>query len=643
MGINSVSGSDGTIPSNTPGSGGANFNADLDTEIAGLLRGLNTLASSFDPDVINASSSSGIQSGPVLKASSVPLNFLITTLSVMRANLTEAIQDAVFGDLGILKTMFEQYLKFGKPGDLTAAIIAGTSSNNTPAEIQEFLDRLAAGTATPTQADIDNMFNQFKQWLHTLDTKDRSIVADSLTMILRLLPDTITPSSSQDFSDSSAAGGRALALTASTQTQTGADYLRELIRSLFDELMQYDILNAIVTAHKGALPTSALSGPDEEVLDANAYADRIADALKVLISHASALSNKATFSLLRDANGATINNTPVIDTAKAAAVLATFLRLLKPDSVENALNEIAGLIGIDVSKLSPEESAQVSTALARFLQDALVGSGLIALFQGLRGIYAQKQTPEEAQAQVQQLKERVFGLNGALNGDEITENTLADTLRRFQDFVQARPERQVALLGALSTVLEDSLKTNGVTGDTGLLAASVGDSVVRLFADNREINAKNIQEAIEAALAAQDRVLTPTQQDVIVNDVLKIAAGVVTQTEVQTGLIRAGAAAAAPRFAAQLNQVLYGVSIDGLDGKVTYANADGKPLSVVASISPSGVYAQGEDKNVDLGAFLLHLMDPASIVLQLANPIMYAGQASDIPGDRNIGPKTIGP
>lgn len=641
MGIEQVSGSGSTIPSNTPGSEGANFNAGLDTEIADLLRGLNTLASSFDPDVVNSSSNS-VQSGPVLKASSVPLNFLITTLSVMRANLTEAIQDSIFGDLGILKTMFEQYLKFGKPGDLTAAIIAGTASTNTPEEIQDFLDRLSAGTATPSQADIDNMFNQFKQWLQTLDTRDRSIVADSLIMILRLLPDTITPSTSQDFSDSSAAGGLSLPLKASTQTQTGPDYLRELIRSLFDELIQRDILNAIVIAHKEVLQTS-LSGADKELKDANTYADRVVDALKVLISHASALSNKAMFSLLRDANGATINNESIVDTAKATAVLATLVRLLQPDSVENALDEIASLIGIDVSKLTPDEATQVSTAVARFLQDALVGSGLIALFQGLRGVYAQKQTPEDAQRQIDLLKQRVFGLNGVLNGDLITEDTLSDTLGQFQSFIQARPERQVALSEALPTILEGSLKTLGVTGDRGLLAASVGDSVVRLFAENREINAINIQEAIQEALAAQDRVLTQPQQNILVADVLKIASSVITQQEVQTSLIRAGAALAAPRFAAQLNQVLYGFSIDGLDGKVTYAHEEGTPLSVVSSISPSGVAAQGTDMNVELGAFLLHLMDPASVVLQLANPIMYAGQPSDIPGDRNIGSNTIGP
>lgn len=636
--LNPSSGSTSPIPLAGTGSTDASSNTQLSAELANILRGLENLTSTLSGSTTPSTGANNTEL--ILPPPEVSLNALINTLNVTRNGLSDAIQASIFGDTDLLQSMFAQYLALGKPGDLTQAIIDALGSNSTPEQQAAFIASLQAGTATTTQATGALLLTTFNDWLQTLDTKDRANVANTLAMILRLLPETDTPSNAQSFETGSASGGRSLSLTAATQTMTGPVYFRELIRALFDQLMQHDILVGVAKE----LPALNLS-PDETKEIAESESDRIEQALILLITHAAALSNKASLSLLKDANGATLQNPEVNDLTKATSVLATFLSLLRPESINQAASELATLAGINLKGLSPTTAAEVNTALARFLQQALVTSGLTAFTEGLRGILSQRQSRADTDRQILATTNRLSQLSNVLNGGPINKDTLSDTLNELQTLIKKSPNRQAALTEAATRNFTQILNDQGITGDQGTaLAKTLAQRVINSLSE--PVTALTIQDTISNILQSPIQnpaqvTLTAQQQNALTHSTLTLAASVTTQQEVQNALIQVGGATAASRFGAQVAQVLYGSSVNLLDGSVTSANsADSSaiPTPPLAALPATGAYTPNQNVHVELGAFLLKLMEPATVTLQLASPVMYSGPPRSIAGDRNIGP-----
>lgn len=612
-------------------------NTELSAELANILRGLENLQSTLGASTTTASSSSNVEL--ILPPPDISLNSLINTLNVTRNGLSDAIQESIFGDVDLLESMFTQYLLLGKPGDLTQAIIDALGPNSTPAEQSAFLASLLAGTATPTQATGTLLLNTFKDWLQTLDTKDRANVANTLAMILRLLPETNTPSNAQNFETGSASGGRSLSLTAATQTMTGADYFRQLIQSLFDQLMQHDILVGVAKS----IPVISLSSDEAKNVAVASDLDRIQQALTLLITQSAALSNKATLSLLKEANGATLQNLEVKDLAKATSVLATFLSLLRPESIDEASNQLATLAGLNLEGVVPNTAAEIKAALAQFLQQALVTTGITAFTEGLRGVLSQKQSQTNTDRQILATTERLSQLSNVLNGGPINKDTLSDTLNSLQTLIQNNPNRQVALTQAATETFARVLNAQGIIGEGATtLANNLAQQIVNSFSE--PVTALTLQDTLSNVLQSPIQnpsqvTLTAAQQSTLTNSALTLAANVTTQQELQNSLIQVGAATAASRFSAQTSQVLYGSSVNLLDGTVTSAEGTSAvPTPPLVALPATGAYIPSKNVHVELGAFLLKLMDPATVTLQLASPVMYSGPPRSIAGDRNIGP-----
>lgn len=626
MSVNSVGPSGGTASNTDPLSGISTTGGTTITgDIATLLQTLTSIVSAFD-DVSGTDSTEGGQNGPILPTPpSIPLNVLLSTLNTMRANLSESIQQSTASDIGILQALFKQYLA-ANPG------------------------ALAAGTATSGQADaLAQLFDNFQSWLQTLNTKDNGILANTLLMALRLLPDTYTPSSSQNFADSSgASGSSALSLTVATQTQSGigVNYFRQIIIALFQELIQSKILTGGAEAINQIQVnfTPGTETPEDRIID------QLQQALIVLIIRASALSNIASLSLLKDANVTTLQNPQIGDLTKSVAVLATFLNLLRPESTSAALNELASIAGIHLAQLTPENAARISAELARFLQQALITAGLTAFFQALKQLLSQKQPPENVQAQILGLSQRVADLGQALNGAPITSTTLAETLTAFQAVIAGNPNTQAAVTTALTGLFQSSLQGGGVAqANAATQGSALSQQVINLFAQKAPVTADQIQN-----LLSQQARLSAELQHTLTNQVLTLAASVATQQHIQQNLIQGGAATAASQFSAQTAQVLFGFSVDLLTGGVTQGSVSTTTPSVVqiaptapigpeGPIGPQGSFNRSKDVNVNLGTFLLKLMEPASVVLQLASPIMYGGPQTSIAGNRNLDRPNVGP
>lgn len=640
--INPTTPSGGTTPSTDPVSGtpsGTSVNAD----IADLLRTLSSIVSAFDSNAGSVDGTDSSQNGPVLPTpQKISLNLLMSTLNTMRSNLSEAIQQSAISDISVLQALFSQYLA-ANPGELAALIVANTDpTTHTPQEIADFLSSLKSGTAA-NQPALLSLFSNFQNWLQTLNTKDNSVVANSLVLLLRLLPDTITPSISQNFADSSgASGSAALTLNIGTQTQTGvgADFFKQIVRSLFDQLMQTKILTG---EGRRVNFTPGSDTPDDKTID------QLQQALLALISRAAAFSGLTALSLLKDANGAALQNPQLIDLTNSVAVLSTLLNLLRPESTAGSISGLANIAGINLAKLTPEDAAKVSVALARFLQQAIVTSGLSAFFQALKQLLAQRQSQQEVQSRITGLSTRVADLGQALNGAAITPDTLKETLEDFQTVLAGNLNTQGALTTALTGLFQESLQGGGVSNNQAVLVASgLSQKIINRFTQNTPVTADQIQNLI-----AQQSTLTPQQQSLLTNQVLTLAASVTTQQEVQTDLIRTGNPTAASQFSAQLSQVLFGPSVDLFTGGVTKSNASitapsiaqiapAVPIGPEGPIGPQGSFNRSKDVNVNLGAFLLKNMEPASVILQLASSVMYAGPQTSIAGNRNP-PQSMGP
>lgn len=633
-----------TAASGTSGTGASGTGVVTSGEIARLLSTLSSVVSSLEPNANSPDQSK--DGGPDLPTpQNVPLNLVLSTINTMRANFSQAIQQQALSDVGVLQALFLQYFT-ANPGALTAAIQASASSNNTPAEQAAFLAQLVAGTlvtSTVNQPALISLLNNFESWLKTLNTQQTGVLPNTLRIALRLLPDTTTPSTSQDFSDTSGASGSgALALTVGTQTQTGAAYFRQIISALYNELMQNTILTGAGSTQPLPKPGNVTPGaqtPDDQTLN------ELQEAVTGLITYVSALSSKAALSLLKDANIATLKNPQVADLTQSVAVLATFSNLLSPGS-NQTLNGLANAAGLNLSQLAPH--AQVSANLAQFLQQTLITSGLTAFFQALKQLLLQKLPQEEVKDQVDNLNNRDTELGQALNGKPITSKTLSGTLAKFQTLIAGNPNYQAALTTALTGLFQSSLKRGGaLDNQTAQLAPTLSQQVIGLFSQNTPVTANQIQNLI-----AQQTGLTSEQQSGLTNQVLTLAASVATQQEIQTDFIRGGAATAASGFSAQTSQVLYGVSVNLLTGEVAQGNTPSvtqlaaagtgpsAPIGAESPIGPQGSFNWSKDVNTDLGTYLLKLMQPASVILELAG--MTGGPESSIAGDRNL-PQSRGP
>lgn len=600
----------GTFPESTPLSGisGADESKDLSAEIASILRGVDELAVTLGTTPVDEE-----KSGPILQAPHLSLNNALSIRYDTIAQLSLAIQESDKGDIDVLKSMFQQLLEFGKPGDLIRAIEEGIASGQSSAEIREFLDKLKAGTATLDQNNLTLLTNNFNQWLGAINTKERSNAARSLLLLLYLLPESNTPSADQSFTSSNAGGARSLSLTAGTQTMTGPAYFRELIRSLYQQVMQSLILSGGVQSIGSISSTLTTKNASE-----------IEQAFVFLIKNASILSQQSAQSLLDAANNATLQNSQVLDVVKATSVLSTFLHLLRTESIKNAVDDFSTVLGIELNSPSLTNPEQVKTALARFLQQGLATTGLSALYEGLRGLFSKNHSAEEARNRILAINKRVTDLSNVLNGEKITESTLSDTLATFNKSINDSG-RHDSLANALTQVLQQSLKEQDVASDTAnKLATTLGKS---LFSQD-PVTALDIQRSISDTLAKQG--VDPNK---VTNSVLALTASVVTQHEVQTGLIQAGAATAASQIASQLSQELFGVSV--VEGKVRESDSSIRP---VIALSPSGALSKDQDTDISLGASLLKDQEFATMAVHRGSSIWHTDTTTRTTGDKNIGP-----
>jgi hypothetical protein len=651
--VSSPSGSGSPTPTSSAGvsdppSSGSSSNAVISSDFADLFREIDSLASTINAGSSTGSSStsstgSAPSSTPTLTPPSVSLLSLLGTLNTTKSNLSEAIQASGTGDASVLQALYQQYLSLGDPAGLIQSSISGSS--------------------TQQSADFTSSLNSFQDWLNTLNTKENSAASNNplLSLVSYLLPDSANPGINQNFTTNNAAqpSGGGLALSAGTQTMTGATYFQALIRALFKEVMQNKMLTdsteasseqniaaeAKTTEGGGVTtPTSTNSTtPTQGTAAEPPSSSNIEQALTLLITQASVLSNKPALSLLNDANNATLQNQNILEATKATAVLSTLISLLRPESIAKASTEIASAFGINLQGLSPSDQQTTNTRLAQFLQQALGKSGLTAFFQAIQGIY----NKNTGQNQTLALNNRLSTLSSVLNGAPVTEQTLADTLKRFQTISQGTltgpgvTNATKQLLG--QSLQEAKTEPSAASG----LAQALTQGITGLFSQSTAVTATQIQQTLanvlnNPTLNPNQVTLNSQQQNALTNRILSLASSVTTQQDTQAALIQNGAATAASRFSAQLSQVLYGFSVNLLNGTVTPSNVSTSTPSAAALAATSSFNAANK-VNVDLGTFLLKLMEPANVTLQLANPVMYAGPESNIAGDRNLVRPNAGP